>query len=374
MAHRILTYGVGAIAAVASTGVGLAQDQAAVQSWLDSQWELARGMPPSNLVMIRWHMADVYVPKPAELTELRRLVGSSPNAPQRTILERYDAVRAGSPPTSEWTLWSNGDVLRMNCTSISPKSIAGAFADIAVNGDVSWAMSAEGLDIQDTANPDPGFDRRQWSNVMKNQLALLLTSGISHAATLHAPAPVVVVSGSQWVGRTEPKNGWQIEVRGGWNRSDERGFISELSVLPASGDPNEGVVYRSYDVQHRDVVNLHVPSRVEQFVEGNRMFRTYAYHSAEQVTADYVERLVKVPEPGTPDVIRGVVSPTITMDLRSGVRLQTTRDQSGVSTLAIPPSRLKRECAWLRTSGWVCCGCIIAALVALRLRRSAATQ
>lgn len=266
LAQRTIPYGVGFIvAAVASVGC-FAQDQAAVQAWLNSQWESARRMPPVDLVMIRWQMADVFVPRPSELSELRRRVSRNPNAPEGAILERYEAAQAGNPPTSEWTLWSNGDVLRMNCTSISPKSIAGAFADVAVNGDVSWAMSAEGLDVQDTADPEPGFDRRRWSEIMKGQLALLLTSGISHATTLDIPPPVVVMEGLRWRGRGEAKNGWMIELLGTWDAENKQGAVSELAVHPASGDRNQAVVYRSYDVQHRDVIDRFVPSRLEKLV------------------------------------------------------------------------------------------------------------
>jgi len=103
-----------------------------------------------------------------------------------------------------------------------------------------------------------------------------------------------------------------------------------------------------------------------------RPVKRIALIAATRFSPEEFERLIEPPGPTAVDPVRGAMTYSSVMDYRGGTAQQVGSSELARGVLPAPPARAGSGEARLRVLGWVLAGGLVATLVFLRLRRSAA--
>ncbi len=121
-----------------------------VAAWVSSLEALGeRTAPVTQLcpenTRVKWRLSRTFVPPPQEVAELRQRVTDRPEHPDRRRLESYALRQKGQDFYDRYLIVGERSAFRLGTDAGDP-AIKGYF-DKTIRPDLSWAMSAQALQI-----------------------------------------------------------------------------------------------------------------------------------------------------------------------------------------------------------------------------------
>jgi hypothetical protein len=319
---------------------------------------------------VQFSVVDQYTPSAADITAMETEVEGKPSHPLRRDIETYKR-RLLRPDRSVRELYYYGSRWRYATKS----EFASDYLDFGRDGDSAWVMIPKSLSISPTEAPPPGSDFASVWHIDVAESLCLITCGLNmfrNNQLTFVPEKVRLAS-----------EGWSIEseysTERGVGKVSVQGEVRDGEILvsrcalvftPVSGSSTGGTTWTATGWQRRGI-GVVVASRVRIVSQsGTQSDRVFELEKADCVDAATVESVAAIPTLTQVDRIRGPVSfraisdfrdqPTVTVVGPDG----TTRKES----LESLPYFAKRRS--MEILGWVVCGCIVAILITVRLRKA----
>jgi len=350
---------------------------------------------------VTWVAETHWTPAPGDLERMRRRVRGHPDHPDLERLKQYERRLAEGPDTQRFTVWSDGDSRwRLNTDQDTGNA---SFADAACDGNICWRLTRGMLVVIDRTVDHPvAYQPDQEVYQASEALDLLVLGGF---ATLSQRAPESIQIDSDdkswsiwapWAAPTPetltqvhalqrtgaeidlPPSDLESRLTGTWWTSP-RVPIAQRLVQAHRGraHPEERMQFSG---AHVDPVLGHVVySRVEVFARDGQLDRVLRLEQVVPVDAQEVSALLRIPEPGGTDAIRGAVHVPLVADFRDGDQQDWSTLSGGMmiaragNRIRITPGSDARErvshAHWIRWGGWLIASSVITAIVAVALRR-----
>ncbi|MBM4108198.1 MAG: hypothetical protein FJ255_05225 [Phycisphaerae bacterium] len=354
-----------------------------VEAWRDAEWARATPTPSLGAYSIVWRDERPSYITEAEFEDLKRRVAGRPEHPDRHELEiETERRRTGKPEVQRCRLFGDGDGRWRYSTEWVRSGYA---SDSVLTERAAWRMVDLGLEgkakslsqydrrrlREDGSNEDVRNDER----VFMPQVGLLLFGGFSLGRVSEVRPGPVSVQGNRWSFRAERyKAGvaeptYVLHYEGDWDAAAGRGLVRVMTT--------EVNVYRPEYVgsktlfkewKRHDASGLWHAGRADELGGDGRVTRSYVVESFDPLPAGGFAAVVRTPEPGRPDGVRGPVDITRVADFKRGTLRERDAEGNWKTTTIATTKPVDRTRA-LRIAGWVALGGCVALLAIWRLRR-----
>lgn len=249
------------------------------------------------------------------------------------------------------------------------------YADIALNGDLSWALTPRQLTIVDQkAGAPPYRDFGSQEGSFRLDLSLMFHAGGYLQSGSVAP-PEMTVSGTAWAVEATNVNGMTVLVSGRWDSEMSRGFTETARYTAFEAHPSQvGTAWDFSDWAFDPVLRRWVARRVECYRPDGALDRVLLFDRAEPETPQRLRTLIDIPSVHGDDPARGPLTVTSIYDYRPGVLTATVQEREGVVTTHLGSEESRRSARWMRYTGWVGAGALVTSLIAIRVLRGRTAQ
>jgi len=365
---RSLLYGLALL--VTSSALGAPQASANAdntaadaKAWFDQAWAKAARMPDLGDRQITWVLTEY----PAARTPL-----SEEQADAQSSMPR--AKNGSSPSISVWTILSQGDGAWRYNLSWPASSL---FVDTINTEQATWALSPGSLRIFDpklraTDDLDQGVERRISSFYinLSNHVSGGFGAGLISKMT---PTSFEMVSDDRWVSRASRMVSgnatFVVEFSGEWIASGHRGRVLMRKVIENTYVPGHaGATTKYADYTYDEPSALDICRHVEERDNAGRLLRVSESIGLTALPVGGFTLATAIPKGHDP--LRGDLPAGETTDF---VKRIIVDDKTGNSASISPRPAVTTpddgERGFYRTLGYVLLGCIVIALVVLRLSK-----
>lgn len=354
---------------VAQAGVG-ADDQAKVQAWLDEAVNLREILRAGDGgARVDVAVEYRYVPPAAEIEALKRAVAGRPEHPQRAFLEGIERTLRGEFPVTTYAVWLWGRDFRCSMTREGERGLA---FDSVSTAHAAWAMNRTALEIADkAASLGMGFNSVASFEVDLADAMFVLNAGLDEARQRGVVLRVAVAAPSRWSasGAAESEGGRvEINASGAWDEALGAGTVQQVEVKAfPGGAPSYITRYSAQGWRLEPALGRMVAGEAERRF-GEQVDRRVRLVSAAKINREEFERATAVPALDGVDIIRGPVTYRAVVDHRAGRsgNFKVSEDRKAQAPVSGRTPLTARSD--LRTIGWVLAGCVLVALVLLRIR------
>lgn len=362
------------VSLITPRSAGQAISTALVQSWFDREWKESQIFPIFKNCHIAWHRELVYAPPDSEFQQLRDAVKGHPDHPAKHELEAYERHRSGTPTVQPCVLWIQGEGNWRYDTDLVD---FGMYLDTVVTPRHAWRMSNVQLTIVDPRYGYPSSDDYSAQEaVFWPELGLMMYGGMTAGRGGVLQPQLLALDESVWrvrateLSSTSGKPVLSLEYSGHWDSNAGRGFVDAVKMeLNAAHPASVGTRHLFKDWQYEPTIDRWVARRVEEYRPNGREERRLIFDGVSSDEPRRFAEVIRIPETDHPDPVRGKTTFRSIQDYRdtSGPAVSAS---NGVVVHSVAGSA--REDTWRRWGGWAAAGSLIVALLAIRLRRSAA--
>jgi len=357
-------------AAVAGAA-GMRPDQEELQRWFAQEWKdaAAKKVPDLDGLKVTWQIEDHWAPPADEVRRIREELKGHPDHPDRIIVPIWEARRAGKPSRGVREIWSRGtDEWRMN---MSCPDLPSEYEDEVVTRERIWAMNKGFLGFASHTVPDPEHDIKLHHRMVLNELRTLLRGGLAFATQPNVKCPIArFVDETRWEASYTTKEVGGVHIEGDWDNDAGRGFVRHILMEGGTGTGITHIEVNASGWRHLGVGDHWVAQRVEWFrFDPKQLDRVTIFDGIRPLDDGEFDRLTRIPEYNGEDAIRGKVTFQAIEDLRPEVRELQVLTPGKEEVRPLPPiTPPKKEISLIRTTGWVCLGCVVSAFLFLVIR------
>jgi|GEM_PF-2856653 len=333
------------------------------ESWLRSEWEAARGEYSFPGVEIRYTIDLSYVPPAEELAALRREVQGKPDHPGWHDLEIYDRRLRDGPDRINTRLWlANGEWRASESANASHPAF-----DYGTDGDVSWSLSSNTLNLVDSDSPPPQRDYRGLINSNVLVLSKFLHGHIGIGEPKRAVLREIHEGSRRWTAVAEG-DGFRAAFEGRWSEELGRGFVERM-VIEQDRPQFIGEATEFRDWHYDDLLGKWIAGRVVERRPDGLVDKVLVFESSAPVTPAEFDALVAAPRLDRPDPIRGDFRVSTVSDFRAHSLTESTISSEGnvVETRSLPG---RRASLTARRLGWAILVVLAMTFVVVRIRNA----
>lgn len=344
-------------------------------AWWRGMVETAKDIPCGDRPFrVKWRVVDARSPSPQEIEALRRSIAGHPEHPDRALLAQLESIAAGKPFWVEKQFWIRGSQFRR---SDNDSRGDGRGNDCALGDGVAWSLNARELVVMSDTKLAPGYPLDAELSILKPEFGTLMTGGLSYFRRYLDHVRPALTSDTTWdASGTAAFDGdvFEVRIKGTWNPGEGWGTVEEASShVPASPTPN-GWMFRSAHWVPNAILGRPAAKAVTQFDASGKPERRMELIEYEPIDDARFEQIIALPKVNEPDPIRGALTFTSITDYRPDKPIRKTLEGGEVvraeaeSRMPMPAAAASRSFAW-----WIVLGVLVAALVLVRLKRSAAS-
>lgn len=311
--------------------------------WVKARWMEADAFELPKQVVIRWRTTTHPIETVEDLARLRSLVGDLPDHPLRHKMLTLARQLEQHPDSQTLMLWYESELrFRVSCTYSDGQSIE--YNDTAVDNKSGWRLTDRSLHLYSTSRLPEGEDPRFLLHALPVQLNRLINHsfgsgplGISPIAAWRDNSAWMCITESSDSNRRYRITGVLVPGDKGVSLRVIRNDIIESDDTQWLGSY---IVYADWKT-----VPLHaepIPHRIDSFLPDGRTKHTFELLEYRRLEPGELDPLLKQPDPGLPEPIRGELKFASIFDSRDGrTGIQSTTDglspETGRATNQRPP-------------------------------------
>ncbi|HBS28396.1 MAG TPA: hypothetical protein DEB06_02850 [Phycisphaerales bacterium] len=341
--------------------------------WVEDQHRLAQGYPPIDGLMIEYEVEFHHRVSDAQIRALVAEVRGKPDHPKRHELQALLQARERGPTTRRNRFWSGGPGVWRRCEDGSNSELP--MLDQAMNRQSTWLFGGKQVRIGVPDQPEVGqmySSQTEFSVLIdiRRMLFQPFPATCSPAVALEDFRPGQGGEFTAVVGA--PADPARLRLAGRWIPEDARAELSSVTRIAKDQSDRLHIAVMIDGHMFDPAIGLWVAKEVLEVDPARGSERTLRFIRAEPFDPSMIDELTAPPSRDRPDPIRGVQNIESVWDYSGGTVMITEGDAPPRPMLgAMPREKVPTGASRWQWIGWSSAGAIGAALVILRLRRSA---
>jgi len=345
-----------------------------VREWLAGELERAREIDPIDYFrgLELEHVVESHeTPSPNELARMRRAVEGHPDHPDRQRLAVFERRRHEGPDISRRRLFLGSQDRWRWCTGPTE----GAWMDYCFSGRTAWLLSDGSLSIFSRGRGfPPQQDLSNELQLIRTYLAKHVFRGIDEIASADVSIESVTIDEGSWRAGVHVQDfDSTILFEGRWDSGREAGIIDRMTLVSVPAAPElEGashVFSGSVETPGDSGGWPEIARSVQTLFPDGRVDEVWILESLAPVSESRLTELLRLPEHGQHDAVRGTLQFADRTDWRSGDVRLTEYTRSGKATTGALSWQQNRT-AKVMAIAVACCVVVLIVVIAWRKQQA----